>query len=128
MSREMKPDGRSPQKETTDSRAMRTRKEKTDNVSRIYQMEDILDTAIRKMDELERKIAEYREFQPEIRKLEAYYTSQQWKDDLALDEAGVLPEDLKRGVLSEDGIWNMLDRNMEILEMINLKEKKNLMI
>ena len=128
MSREMKPDGQSPQIEKTGSRVMRTRKEKTDNTShRINQMEDILDSAIRKMDELERKIAEYREFQSEIRKLEAYYTSQQWKDDLAADEAGTLPKDLKRGVLSEDGIWNVLERNKEMLEMISARSKEGSM-
>ena len=26
------------------------------------------------------------------------------------DEAGLLPKDLKRGVLSEDGLWNLLTR------------------
>jgi hypothetical protein len=96
-------------------------------------MEAILDEAIRKMDALEKKIAEYEEkiaeyeekiaeyeaFQPEIRKLEAYYISQQWKDDLAMDEAGKFPEKLKRGVLSEDGIWNMLERNKELLGRIS---------
>lgn len=28
--------------------------------------------------------------------------------DFADDESGLLPKDLKRGVLSEDGIWNLL--------------------
>ena len=38
-----------------------------------------------------------------IKDLEAYYTSDAWKQDYADDEAGRLPADLKRGVLSEDG-------------------------
>ena len=84
----------------------------------IYQMESILDKAIQKMDALEKKIEEYEEYQSEIQKLEAYYTSQQWKDDLAADEAGEFPDKLKRGVLSEDGIWNMLERNRELMERI----------
>ena len=41
------------------------------------------------------------------RALEAYYTSADWKRDFADDEAGKLPKDLKRGVLSEDGIYNL---------------------
>ena len=41
--------------------------------------------------------------------LAEYYTSDEWKQDFADDEAGLLPKDLKRGVLSEDGIWNVLD-------------------
>ena len=32
------------------------------------------------------------------------------------DEAGLLPYNLKRGVLSEDGIWNTLAHYREILE------------
>ena len=88
----------------------------------IYTMENILDKATQKMDALEKKIEEYEAFQAEIQKLEAYYTSRQWKDDLAMDEAGKFPEKLKRGVLSEDGIWNMLERNKELLERIVIQQ------
>ena len=85
----------------------------------ISQMEEILDTAIQKMDALEQSIADFKEYQAKIQKLEAYYTSPEWKADLALDEAGKLPKDLKRGVLSEDGIYNVLERNKELLEMLD---------
>ncbi len=44
-----------------------------------------------------------------ISKLEAYYKSDEWKKDFADDEAGRLPKGLTRGVLSEDGIYNLLD-------------------
>ena len=40
--------------------------------------------------------------------LGAYYASDVWKEDFAADEAGLLPQDLPRGVLSEDGIYNAL--------------------
>ena len=88
----------------------------------IYEMESILNKAVKKMDALEKMIAEYKDFQPEIRKLETYYTSPQWKEDLAMDEAGKFPEKLKRGVLSEDGIWNALERNQELIESIGIIE------
>ena len=61
-------------------------------------------------------------FQPEIRKLEAYYTSQQWKDDYAMDESGTFPDKLKRGVLSQDGIWNLLERNKELTRRLGISE------
>ena len=77
----------------------------------IYQMEAILDTAQQKMDALEQRIADFKEYQAKIQELEAYYTSPLWKEDYAADEAGLLPKDLKRGVLSEDAIWNMLEDN-----------------
>ena len=41
--------------------------------------------------------------------LAAYYAGEEWKRDFADDEAGLLPKDLRRGVLSEDGISNVLD-------------------
>ena len=40
--------------------------------------------------------------------LAAYYASSEWKRDFADDEAGLLPADLKRGVLSEDGLYDLL--------------------
>ena len=44
----------------------------------------------------------------DIRILDAYYRSPLWRSDFEADEAGKLPADLPRGVLSEDGIYNAL--------------------
>ncbi|WP_074741909.1 DUF4298 domain-containing protein [Ruminococcus sp. YRD2003] len=41
----------------------------------------------------------------QLKALSEYYSSDAWKRDYAADEAGLLPKDLKRGVLSEDGIY-----------------------
>ena len=48
-----------------------------------------------------------------ISELKAYYTSDEWKRDFAADEAGLLPKKLPRGVLSEDGIYNLLETYRE---------------
>ena len=40
--------------------------------------------------------------------LMAYYDSGQWRQDYEADEAGVFPPELKRGVLSQDGLWNLI--------------------
>ena len=88
----------------------------------IFVMESILEKATQKMDALEKTIEEYEAFQAEIRKLEEYYTSPQWKADFAADEAGQYPDKLKRGVLSEGGIWNMLERNRELLRRLGISE------
>lgn len=90
----------------------------------IYEMESILDEAVQKMDVLEKKIAEYKDYQSEIKKLETYYMSQQWKDDYVMDEEGRFPGKLKRGVLSEDGIWNLLERNTELTRRIGIAEEE----
>ena len=42
--------------------------------------------------------------------LDAYYTSGQWLEDYTADENGELPPDLKRGVLSQDALYDLLER------------------
>ncbi len=60
----------------------------------------------------------YGEVQEDLNALETYYGSEDWKRDFAADEAGKLPKKLKRGVLSEDGIWNLLDENQKVREKL----------
>lgn len=72
-----------------------------------------------KMDALEQRIAGFKEYQAKIQELETYYTSPQWKDDFAMDEEGKVPKKLRRGVLSEDGIYNMLERNKEMMKILD---------
>ena len=50
----------------------------------------------------------------DVAELSKYYSSELWKQDFAADEAGNLPPNLKRGVLSEDGIWNLLSDYRDI--------------
>ena len=42
------------------------------------------------------------------KRLTRYYEGGGWMADYRRDERGELPADLKRGVLSEDGLWNLL--------------------
>ena len=39
-----------------------------------------------------------------------YYENGQWLRDYRLDEQELLPSDLKRGILSEDGFYNYLQQ------------------
>lgn len=48
------------------------------------------------------------DIEQKLRLLEAYYTSGQWREDYEADEQGLLPEDLKRGVLSQDALYDLL--------------------
>ncbi|MBR5937972.1 MAG: GNAT family N-acetyltransferase [Clostridiales bacterium] len=89
------------------------------NIRRIKEMEAILDEGVNLLSGggTEERI---RSFQTEIEKLEKYYTGPFWREDLALDEEGKLPKDLKRGVLSEDAVYDLLDRNKEILDELGM--------
>ena len=37
-----------------------------------------------------------------------YYEGGQWLEDYQADEQGMLPKELKRGILSQDGFYNFL--------------------
>lgn len=41
--------------------------------------------------------------------LKEYFESGLWLSDYEADERGELPAELKRGVLSEDGLYNLLN-------------------
>jgi len=45
----------------------------------------------------------------QLRMLTRYYQGGQWLHDYELDEKGLLPRDLKRGVLSQDAVFDLLD-------------------
>ena len=77
-------------------------------IERIEYMERLLDFVIEARKEQHTNQEKSARIQEALRILAEYYTSDEWKQDFADDEAGLLPKDLKRGVLSEDGIWNLL--------------------
>ena len=66
----------------------------------------------------EASIFDLQHMQDDIQKLSDYYGSKQWRKDLEADEQELFPEGLRRGVLSEDGIYNLLERNKETMEML----------
>ena len=54
-----------------------------------------------------------------IAALNAYYTCGQWLEDYEADERGELPPDLKRGVLSQDGLSDLMERAGACLEPVD---------
>jgi hypothetical protein len=42
--------------------------------------------------------------------LKDYYENGLWLHDYELDEKGLLPRELKRGVLSQDAVYNLLEQ------------------
>ena len=79
-----------------------------ERIDRIVRMEALFDKSEEVVKRLEAALEDFAELQPDIEALEAYYDGPDWRADFEADEAGLLPPDLKRGVLSEDGLWNLL--------------------
>ena len=77
-----------------------------DSVRRVFEMESILDrlTAIVSADSC------LKNYQDDFNKLISYYGSPLWREDLDADEAGLMPAELPRGVLSEDAVWNLAEQ------------------
>lgn len=71
-------------------------------------MEKILDSLKEAVAQVNTARSRLRELGPQAMELDDYYGSPEWFDDLNADEQGLLPQDLKRGVLSEDGIYDVL--------------------
>lgn len=87
-------------------------------IARIRKMERHLNRALAAVKRLSTALDKYEEAQEAIAALDQYYGSEEWRQDYADDEAGLLPDGLKRGVLSEDGIWNLLTDCKELNERI----------
>ena len=77
-------------------------------IERITKMEALFDKSEEVVKRLEAALEDFAELEGDIAELEAYY-DKDWRKDFEADEAGKLPKDLKRGVLSEDGLWNLLE-------------------
>ncbi|MBQ6817956.1 MAG: DUF4298 domain-containing protein [Bacilli bacterium] len=89
-------------------------------IERIQYMEEILDQATKLLHNFETLLDEYEQMLPKLMELVQYYESDQWKKDFIADENGILPNDLKRGVLSEDGIYNLLDLHNELVDKMKM--------
>ena len=90
-----------------------------EQIERITYMEQILDEATEAVSSLSEALEKYSAVQDKLQELNAYYSSEQWRQDFDDDSAGKIPGDLKRGVLSEDAVYNLLTNYSTL--------KKNLM-
>lgn len=96
----------------------------TEQIKRIKAMEMILDRARETVFRMDAVLADYVAIQDQIAELDAYYGSEKWRADLKDDEEGRLPEDLKRGVLSEDAIYDLLTDNRDLMnDLLNVAEQ-----
>lgn len=76
-------------------------------IERIREMEQRMERVEEAVRELSAALNRYEAVQEDLMALEKYYGSEDWKQDFADDEVGHLPKNLKRGVLSQDGVWLM---------------------
>lgn len=85
-----------------------------DRIERIQRMEERMDRAAAALGRLERALEEYEKCRSDLAALREYLGGEAWREDFAADEAGELPPEVKRGVLSEDGLYDLLGRADEL--------------
>lgn len=91
-------------------------------IQRIKHMERQLDKLLAALHAMDKALSGLTKVNDVAQTLSDYYGSAEWRKDLADDEAGRLPENLKRGVLSEDAVWNALQEYHEKKKIISNEE------
>ncbi len=87
-------------------------------------MEIHLDESKKCADEFLNAIDSYEKLLFNVSVLSKYYSSEQWKIDFSDDSAGKIPSNVKRGVLSEDEPFDVLDLHCQIRKnLFSLCEK-----
>ena len=79
-----------------------------EQIERIKSMEDILNRSVEGCAALDEALEQFLALRDGIRALNEYYGSDSWFFDLDCDRAGLLPSGLRRGVLSEDAVYDLL--------------------
>ena len=89
-----------------------------DQLARISAMEERLNWAAGALCRLDAALADLETLRQDVAVLAAYYEGPLWRADFEADERGLLPPDLRRGVLSEDAVYDLLTQYKEILESL----------
>ena len=85
-------------------------------------MEERYDALTTVLGELDMAVEAFLDHKGDLAILRDYMASCQWQKDFEADEAGLLSPDLKRGVLAEDALFDLLDGADRIIDDI----RKNL--
>ena len=81
-----------------------------ETIERIRQMELYFDTLQKALNENPYAFQKDTSLKEMLKILIQYYEGGQWLSDYELDEKGVLPQNLKRGVLSQDALYDFIER------------------
>ena len=88
--------------------------DRIEQIVRIAHYETLFDRVSSAAERLYDSVDEFTRLSGDIEALSAYYSGPDWKKDFEDDEAGLIPKTLKRGVLSEDGLYDLFDEIREL--------------
>ena len=83
--------------------------ENKEQIERITKYETMMDRVVAVDRALEKALELFERTEELSAELDRYLAGEDWKRDFCDDEAGLLPWELKRGILSEDGLYDALE-------------------
>lgn len=87
----------------------------------ITKMENILNRTDELISEMEKLLEKWEQNQQDFKDLMNYYTSEERGKDLEDDRLQIIPQDLPRGVLSEDAVFDTYGNRKDLsIKMIKL--------
>lgn len=87
----------------------------------ITKMENILNRTDKLISEMEKLLEKWEQNQQDFNDLMNYYTGEERGKDLEDDRLKIIPQDLPRGVLSEDGVFDTYGNRKDLsIKMIKV--------
>lgn len=84
-------------------------------ITRIKEMENRYHEVRRAIGYLDKAIENYNDIKDKLNILREYMESGAWLKDYEADEAGQVPQNLKREVISQDSLYNLLEEADKII-------------
>ncbi len=94
-----------------------------DQLERIQYYEELMNKVSDAVRQLEAAGKAFDRVSADAEELGRYLGSPEWRQDFEADAEGQLPKDLRRGVLSEDGLYNLLEDYRELEKERNKKNE-----
>jgi hypothetical protein len=85
---------------------------------RIQKMEAAMDRVSRAVKNCQKALEQFAALEDDIDMLNDYYMDGDWRKDYEDDEKGKLPKSLKRGVLSQDGLFDLLEESDQLRKIL----------
>ena len=84
-------------------------------IERIEYLSEQYDKLYSLVQTLRSNMDDFEIYAPEVEKLRDYLSSGKWKEDFEADERGEIPQETNRSILSEDGLFNLLESLDDLL-------------
>ncbi len=92
--------------------------EQEDRIQRVKKMTQLYRQSRQATDGLLEALEQYRAAEEGYQQLAEYYFGPQWLADVDADRAGLLPQELNRGILTEDTLWDLVTDRQRLRQVL----------